>query len=98
MGGCFQVNDHHIPRSWDYIIEFCQALERQTSYCMHVASHNKNVFYPTPNYFSAFDVTVAYKQALILTDFHGQSQASNITCYTGDTHTSIRPRIWDVKS
>jgi len=47
----------------DYIIEFCQALERQTSYCMHVASHNKNVFYPTPNYFSAFDVTVAYKQA-----------------------------------
>ena len=81
MGGCFQVDDHHIPRSWDYIIEFCQALERQTSYCMHVASHNKNVFHPTPILFSPFDVNVLTNKHL--TDFHGQPQASNITCYTG---------------
>jgi len=52
MGGCFRVDDHHIPRSWNYIIEFCQALERQISYCMHVASHKKMYFIQLQTIFS----------------------------------------------
>ena len=50
MGGCFWVDDQHIPRHWNWIptlTNACKGIhfvwpykENQRSYCMCVADHN----------------------------------------------------------